>query len=170
MQIRFLAFVFLCAAAFGDTLVGTVVSVDKNQLRIKSSTGEVQLQADEKTSVIKAKTFHDLSPLAVGDVVKVNFHGESPEPLVAVNIVAQVAVSGVIKESAPLRLTVVPDSKTEATPRIVFLSPDTKYATSKRDLTAGRRIQVTGWDVGDGAVDAEKIAIYNTDLPVRPRK
>ena len=85
-------------------------------------------------------------------------------PLVAVNIVAQVAASGVIKESAPLRLTVVPD---DGMSRIVFLSPDTKYATSKKDLTAGRRVQVTGWDVGGGAVDAEKIAIYNTDLPVQ---
>ena len=168
MQIRFLAFLFLCAAAFGDTLVGTVVSIDKNQLRVKSSAGEVQLQADEKTSVIKAKVSHDLSPLAVGDVVKVNFHGESPEPLVAVNIVAQVTMSGVIKESAPLRLTVAPDAKTGGTSRIVFLSPDTKYGTSKKDLTVGRKVQVTGWDVGDGAVDAEKVAIYNTDLPVRP--
>jgi len=170
MQIRFLAFVFLCAAASADTLVGTVVSIDKNQLRVKSSAGEVQLQADEKTSVIKAKVSHDLSPLAVGDVVKVNFHGESPEPLVAVNIVAEVAVSGVIKESAPLRITIVPDSKTGGVSRTVFLSPDTKYGTRKADLTVGRKVQVTGWDVGDGAVDAEKIAIYNTDLPAQPRK
>jgi hypothetical protein len=114
MQVRFLLFALLSVAAFGETLTGIIVNIDKNQLRVKSPEGEVRLQADDKTTVRKAKIFHDLSPLAVGDVVRVNFYGEGPN-MVAVNISARVALSGVISESASMRLTLFSDSRADAT-------------------------------------------------------
>jgi hypothetical protein len=175
VQVRFLLFTLLSAAAFGDTLIGTVESIGKNQLRVKGPQGEVQLQADDKTTVRKARIFHDLSPLAVGDLVRVSYYGEGPG-MVAVNISASVSLSGVISEAASMRLTVLPDSKTDARSAdrkektFVFLFPDTRLGTSKKELTVGRRIQVVGWDAGDGVIEAQKIAISNTDARPTPSR
>ena len=38
----------------------------------------------------------------------------------------------------------------------------------KKYLTIGRRVHIVVWDVSDGVVDAERVAIYETDIPARP--
>ena len=173
MRVRFLLFTLLSTAAFGEMVTGTVAGIDKNQVRLKTSAGELQLQTNEKTTVRKAGTFHDLSPLAAGDPVRVNYYGDSPN-LIAVDVSASVTLSGVISNSASMSLTVVPDSKTDATPKdssagvLVFVSSATKLGVAKKDLTAGRKVQVVGWDAGEGVIDAEEIKISSGDSPVRP--
>jgi hypothetical protein len=50
--------------------------------------------------------------------------------------------------------------------RIVHLYPDTAFGTGRKDVEVGQDIRVVGLDVGNGAVDAARIALYNTEGPV----
>jgi len=156
--------------ATAQTIIGTVQKIDKDQLQVKSSDGPVTFQVDEKTTVTKSKKLHDLSLLAVGDEIRVNYYGEGT--LTAVNISAKVTLAGSIVEAVSSRLTVVPDSTAGAAPEdrksvTVYLGPATKYGTSRKHLTVGRRVHVVGWDVGDRVIDADKVAVYESDVPVR---
>ena len=156
--------------AIGQTVIGTVEKVSTDQLQVKGPNGPVTLHLDEKARVRKGKVFHDLSALVVGDEVRVNYYGE--EKLTAVNVSAKVELSGVITEAGPIRIVVLPASTPDAKAPdrktvFVFLDRTTKFGTSRSQLAVGRRIQVVGWDAGDGVVDAERVAIYDTDLPTR---
>ena len=51
--------------------------------------------------------------------------------------------------------------------RIVRLLPETAFSTDRKDVTAGQYVRVSGIEVENGAIDAARITIYNTDLPAR---
>lgn len=171
MGTRLLVVALLSVCAPGQTITGTIAKIGKDELELKSADGLFTLRVDEKTTVRKVKTFHDLSSLAMGDEVRVSYYGEGT--LTAVNISAKVALAGVITEAGPSRIIVLPTPTSSATPPdrkavFVFLNRGTKFGTSRSQLTVGRRVNLVGWDAGDGVVDAEKVAIYDTDLPARP--
>ncbi len=156
--------------AFGQTVIGTIEKVGKDRLEVKGPNGPVTLLLDEKVRIRKGKALHDLSVLAVGDEVRVNYYGE--QTLTAVDVSAKVELSGIITEAGPTRVVVQPASTPDAKAAdrkavFVFLDHTTKFGTSRSQLAVGRRIQVVGWDAGDGVVDAEKVAIYDSDLPTR---
>jgi hypothetical protein len=50
--------------------------------------------------------------------------------------------------------------------KIVHLYADTALSTNRKDIKAGQEVRVVGLDIGNGAIDAARIALYNTDLPV----
>ncbi|MCE5308707.1 MAG: DUF5666 domain-containing protein [Acidobacteriales bacterium] len=164
-----LLFTILCFPAFSQTVAGKVQKIDKDQFQVKSSEGLITLNTDEKTTVTNLRKSKGLSPLAVGDEVRVNYYGEGA--FTAVNIAVRVTVSGVITEAASNHVTVLPDS-TDTTPAdrkvgvFVFLNPTTRYGTSRKQLTVGRRVHVVGY-AGEGVIDADKVAIYETDMPLR---
>ncbi len=159
----------LCSPVFGQSVVGKIQKIDKDQFQVKSSEGLITFNADEKTTVTNLRKSKGLSPLAVGDEVRVNYYGEGV--FTAVNISVRVTVSGVITEAASNHIMVLPDS-TDATSAdrkagvFVFLNPTTRYGTSRKQLTVGRRVHVVGY-AGDGVIDADKVAIYETDVPIR---
>ena len=165
-----LLFTILSLPVLGQTAVGTVQKIDKDQVQVKSRDGLLTFRVDEKSTVTKLKKFNDLSPLAVGDEIRVNYYGEGT--LTAVNISAKVTVAGAIVEAGSNHLTVLLDSSVDAasTDRkvFVFLNPAAKLGTSRNQLAAGRRIHVIGWDAGDGVIDADKVAISETEPPLRP--
>lgn len=167
-----LLFAVLSLPVFSQTVIGTVEKIDKEQLQMKSRDGLVTLKVDEKTTVTKAKKFNDLSPLAVGDEVRVNYYGEGT--LTAVNISAKITLSGVITEARSNSIAVLLNSPATATSpdrsvvMFVFLNSTVKFAASRNQLTIGRRVQVEGWDTGDRVVEADKVAISETDPPLRP--
>jgi hypothetical protein len=165
MKLCFLLFLVLPLPVSGETLTGTIEKIGKNQLQIRNQDGLVTVQTDEKTTVRKTKTFHDLSPLAAGDEVRVTYYGEGT--FTAVNISVRVTLSGVITESNPSHIMVVPASTDQKGGTFVFLHPDTKFGTDRKYLTIGRRVHVVGWDVSDQVVDADRVAIYESDLPAR---
>ena len=51
--------------------------------------------------------------------------------------------------------------------RTVFFYPGTLFSTSARDLAVGVQVYVVGLNLGNGNIDAARITLYNTDLPVR---
>jgi hypothetical protein len=155
-----LLFSILQIPALGQMLVGTVQKIDKDQLQIKARDGPVTFRADEKTTVAKHKKANNLSILMVGDVVRVNYYGEGT--FIAVNISAQVTISGTISQAATNHLTLSRDAAGDAASKggvFVFFDPSTKLGVARDQLKAGRKVRVTGWDAGDGVVEAEKIAI-----------
>jgi hypothetical protein len=166
-----LLFTILCFPVLSQTIAGTVRKIGKDQFQVRSSDGLITFHADERTTVTKVKKSKGLSLLAVGDEVRVNYHGEGT--FIAVDIAVRVTVSGVITQAATNRLTVLLDSTsdTASTDRkrgvFVFLNPATRFGTSRKQLTIGRRVHVVGY-AGAGVVDADRIAIYDTDLPLRP--
>jgi hypothetical protein len=166
-----LLFTILCFPVFNQTIVGTVQKIDKDQFQVKSSNGLITFHADGKTTVTNIKKSKDLSPLAVGDEVRVNYYGE--DTFTAVNISVRVTVSGVITEAASNHVTILLDSTSDATSAdrkagvFVFLNPATHFGISRKQLTVGRRVHVVGY-AGDRVIEADKVAIYETDLPLRP--
>jgi hypothetical protein len=158
------ALLFLPAVAgFGQSMTGTVERIDRDLLELKGPHGPVTLHLGEKTTIRKGKTFHDPSALAVGDEVRVNYYGE--QELTAVDVSAKVEFSGVITEAGASRLVVLPASPGKATV-FVFLSRDTKLGAIRSHLTSGQKVHIAGWDAGDGVVDAERVAVYDPDLPL----
>lgn len=147
-----LLFALLFSPAFGQMLVGTVQKIDKDQIQVKRGDGSVTFRADENTVVAKVKKGRDLSLLAIGDDVRVNYYGEGT--LTAVNISARVAISGVITQAATNHLTI--DAKGGGV--FVFINPTAKLGVTRDQLKAGKRVDITGWDSGDGVVEAEKVA------------
>jgi hypothetical protein len=164
MKLCFL--LFLALPVSGETLTGTIEKIGKNQLQIRNQGGLVTVQTDEKTTVRKTRASHDLSLLAAGDEVRVTCYGEGT--LTAVNISARATLSGVVTESSSSHITVIPASTDRKAGTFVFLHPDTKFGTDRKYLTIGRRVHIVAWDVSDQVVDADRVAIYETDLPARP--
>lgn len=161
----------LPALASGETITGTVEKIAKDQLFLRCGEKLVTLQVDEKTSVRKLKTYRDMTALSVGDEVRASYYGEGSP--VAVTISAKISLLGVIAETGPSRIIVVPDSASDAVPAgrksvFVFLSRETKFGTSRNQLATGRRINVVGWDAGDGVVDAQAVAVRDAGQPARP--
>jgi hypothetical protein len=155
-----LLFTVLCLPAFSQQLVGIVQSVDKDQFQVKGQKGLVTFRADENTIVAKIKKSNDLSVLAVGDEVRINYYGQ--DKLTAVNICAKVTVSGTIRQTASNHITISTDDSATAdrgSGVFVFLSSPTRLGVGREELKVGRKVHVTGWDSGDGVVEAEKVVL-----------
>ncbi len=157
-------------AGSGQSVVGTVAKVDRDQLELKGPNGPVAFHLGEKAAVRKGQTFHDFSALKVGDEVRVNYYGD--QDLTAVDVSAKVEISGTITEASSGRLLILPassraQSASAKKPVFVYLGRTTKFGTSRNQVAVGRNVHVVGWDAGDGVVDAEKVAVYETDIPAR---
>src|ERR1039457_1269659 len=105
MRACVLLLTLLSLPAVSQTIIGTVEKIDKDQLQVKCRDGVVTLRIDEKTTVCKVKMSHYVSrSLALDD----------RRSLTAANISAEVTLFGVITESSPAHLTVVPNSATSS--------------------------------------------------------
>ncbi len=166
MRICLLLFTILSVPAVSQTLRGTVAKIDKDQLEVKGPDGVVSFTVDEKTTIAKLKKCNQLSTLAVGDEVRVNYYGEGA--FTAVNISAKVAISGTVTEAGPNHLKVLPDAPgDQKTTVFIFLDVSGKLGPNRGQLVAGSRIQVVGWDTGEGIIEAEKITAPDSGRPSR---
>jgi membrane-bound ClpP family serine protease len=157
MKACLLLFTILSIPAIGQILLGTVAKIDKDQLQVKGRDGTVTFRTDDKTVIAKLKKCNDVSVLAVGDEVRVNYYGEGT--FTAVNVSAKVAVAGVITEGSANHVTVALDSA-QADRKTVFVFLNTaggKLTVNRAQLTVGRRVQVSGFDTGDGVIEADKV-------------
>jgi hypothetical protein len=160
---------FGSAAAEESTIIGTVLKVTGNSISVKTPRGGFLIPADDKTEVVKEKTYQDLSPLKVGDEVSVHCRNPTGKP------VAMKIFANVITFSATVRYVNGDDIEVLTIPnadypkeehRLVHIHADTAFGTSRRDLAVGQDVRIVGLDVGNGAVDASRVALYNTDVPL----
>src|SRR6266404_7641779 len=69
------------AAAEESTIIGTVLKVTRNSISVKTPRGGFLIPVDDKTEVVKDKTYQDLSPLKVGDEVSVHCRNPIGKPI-----------------------------------------------------------------------------------------
>jgi Domain of unknown function (DUF5666) len=166
-----LAFGSLAAVEEQFTVIGTVDKISGNQILVKTSRGSFPISAADKTEVMKDKIYHDLSPLKVGDEISVRCKPDAQGKLVAINVWANVVnFVGTVQDVRGEEIEVVTNSGNER--KVVRLYPDTAFSTSRKDLSVGQDVRIVGLDVGNGAIDASRVALYNTDVPLNkgPRK
>lgn len=154
---------FLSAAVEEQfTIIGTVDKIARNQISVKTARGSFPVSIDEKTEVV--------SPLKPGEEISVRCQPDASGKLLAVKVFTTVVnVSGTVKDVRGEEIEVVTTSGDER--KIVRLYPDTVFGTNRSDVTAGKQVRIVGLDVGNGSVDAARVALFNTDVPVdRPSR
>jgi hypothetical protein len=163
----------LVRLVFGQqsTVIGTISKLADSEIQVKTPRGSFTIYAGDRTEVLKGKTYRGLAPLKTGDEISVRCEPDSAGKVFAVKIWASVVTfTATVKHLNQDDIEVVTspsaDSQREEH-KIVNLHPDTVYSTNRKDVAVGQDIRVVGLDLGNGAVDAARIALYNTDLPVK---
>ena len=160
-------------AVFGQqsTVIGTINRLAGSEISVKTPRASFRIYAGDRTEVVKGKTYRDLSPLKVGDEISARCEPNSLNKLRAVKIWANVVTfSATVKyvNGDDIEVVTIPNSDYRREEhRIVHLYPDTAVSTNRKDVTEGQSVRVVGLDVDNGAVDAARITIYNTDLPLK---
>ena len=171
-----LVLLILSTLAFGSVdgaeeqfiIVGTISKLARNQISVKTTTGFFVIPADDMTEVVKEKNYRDLSLLRVGDEISVHCRNPAGKPIAAkiwATVVTFSATVRYVNDDEIEVLTIPTADYPREEHRIVRIHADTAFGTSRKDLSVGQRVQVVGLDVGDGAVDAARIALYNTYVP-----
>jgi len=167
----------LLGAAFAQqpsplALVGSIEKIFGREIQVRSGQESITLYADDRTTVSRDAVYHDLSPLKSGDEISVRYAGDSSGKLIALRIFAKVTTfRGVVKQATPGRLLVgvsrgpLSNSALDSPDRVVRTYPETVFSAGNRGA-AGQRLEITGLELGNGEVDAVRIAIFNTDLPL----
>src|SRR5262249_17974684 len=107
----------------------------------------------------------DLKQLKVSDEISVRCTPDAAGQLVALKIWAGVVqLTGTVKElrGEEIEIQTAPGDER----RTVYLSPDTAFGANRADLAPGKQVRIVGLDIGNGAVEASRVALFNTDLPV----
>jgi len=116
---------------------------------------------DASTEIVKARD-RSLKP---GDEVSIRCSGIGTRKPTAVKIWANVVdFRAVVRYVNPVSIEVIARPRDER--KIVAFYPRTAFSTSAKDLAAGQELRIVGLDLGDGNVDATRITIYNTGLPM----
>jgi hypothetical protein len=164
MTVRTVILPLLSLAAFAQqpsprTLIGTVEKVFGREIQLQSGQKSITLYADDRTTVSRDAVYRDLSPLNSGDEISVRYAADSSGKRIALGIWAKVTTfRGVVKQVTPGRLLVGM--------RVVRTYPETAFSPGSRSPAAGQELEITGLDLGNGEVDAVRIAIFNTDVPL----
>ena len=164
MTVRAVVLPLLYLSAFAQqpsprVLVGTIEKVFGREIQLQSGQKSITLYADDRTTVSRDAVYHDLSALNSGDEVSVRYTGDTPDKLVAFRIWAKVTTfRGVVKEVTPGTLLVGM--------RVVRTYPETVFSPGSRSAAIGQELEITGLDLGNGEVDAVRIAVLNTDMPL----
>ena len=177
MKTLILPLVYLAAFAQQPspiTLIGTIQTVSGPEIRVRSRLKSITLYADDRTTVSRDSVSRDLSLLRPGDEISVRYAEDSSGKLIVSSICAKVTTfRGVVKQVTPGGLLVDMDRSLlltqapKATDRVVHIYLETEFTPGHRRAAEGQQIEIFGLDLGNGEVDAVRIAIYNTDLPAK---
>ena len=127
------------------------------------------IPADDRTETVKDKSYPGLSSLKVGDEVSVHCRNPIGKPIamkVFANVITFSATVRHVADNEIEVLTIPNADYSREEHRLVRLYPDTAFGTNRKDVTVGQNVRIVGLDIGNGDVDASRIALYNTDLPV----
>src|SRR5712691_7536984 len=162
---------FGSVAAFGQpsTVIGSIDRITGSNITVKTPRGSFTIHADDRTETVKDKTHRGLPSLTVGQEISVRCEANGPGKLRAVRIWAKViAFSATVKHVGDddIEVVTIPNADyPREENRIVHLHADTVFGTSRDYLSEGQNVRIVGLEVGNEAVDAARIALYNTDLP-----
>jgi hypothetical protein len=177
MAVRMAVLALASLAVFAQQLprtavVGTIERISSGEIRVNAGAESITFRVDSGTEVWKGGTHDDLAVLRVGDEVSVHAVKEASGGLTARSVSAQrITFRAVVREVDRATSAIVTAPRTDPTriggadSRIVHYFPNTAFSTSARGLAVGQEISVEGLGLQNGAVDATRITIYNTDLP-----
>jgi hypothetical protein len=169
------------AQSHSVSIVGTVQSVSGNTVYINSSgggpNGLVALSTDARTEVWKGREFHDLSPVTAGDRVAARYHADaSGNPVIDAMWLNISNISAVITKVTGNTFEVLtnpnadPQSAYRKENKTIEVDVDTTFESSaQEDLIPGRNVQVVGLELGNGAIQATRVTVYDKNRPVRMR-
>src|SRR5437868_4832975 len=110
------------------TFIGTVDKLGRNEISIKTPRGSFKIYADGKTELVKDKSYHDLSPIKIGDEISVRCQPDASGKLIATRIWANaVSFAGTVKDVRGEEIEVITTTGEER--KIVRLYPDTVFGT-----------------------------------------
>ncbi len=160
----------LPAAAQECNVIGIINKLGRSEMSVKTPRGLFTIFADEQTETMKDKKSRGLSILSVGDEVSVHCNGGSGKRMAikiwAIVVTFAATIHYVNGDDIEVITSQNSDSHREER-KIVHLYPDTALSADRKTLVADQDIRVVGLDVGNGAIDAARVALYNMDLPVR---
>ena len=156
-------------------VIGTVKAISGNVISVETGAGMENVVTDAHTEIWKGKTFHDLSPVQIGDDLSARCYRNASEKLVAdviwLNIVNFFGVITAVKGDSFEMLTnpnADPDSAYVKKTLKVSVDADTIFeASAKEDIRVGRGAQMVGLDLRNGTIRATRLTIYESKRPVR---
>jgi uncharacterized protein DUF5666 len=156
-------------------VVGTVKGVTGQAILVDGGTQATTIVSDERTEFWKGKTFHDLSPVQIGDDLSARCRADASGNLVAeviwLNIVNFFGVITQVDGGGFEMLTnpnADPQSAYVEKKLKVTVDADTLFeASAKEDLKLGRGVQMVGLDLKNGTVMATRLTVYEGNRPVR---
>jgi hypothetical protein len=159
------------AFAQHSTVIGSIDRINASDITVKTPRGSFTISAGDRTETVKDKTYRGFASLKLGDEISARCEANGPGKLRAVKVWAKVVTfSATIKyiNGDDIEVVTIPTSGSgREEHRIVHLHRDTAFSTRRNDLPEGQDVQVVGLEVENGTVDAARITIYNTDLPVK---
>lgn len=148
---------------------GKLEGISANLIYVKFKTQSLAVYTGEHTEVWKGKTFHDLSPLELGDDIFARCRKDDAGKLIALEIYANITnFFGIITnvrghDSFELftNPNADPNSADPKEDKIVYVDADTVFSSgTATDLKIGRGVQVVGSDLGNGKVRATRLFVY----------
>jgi len=110
--------------------------------------------------------------VTLGDEISVHCRNPAGKPIAAKIWANVVTFSATVKyiNGDEIEVVTIPNADyAKEEHRIVHLHAHTAFGTSRKDLSVGRDVRIVGLDIGNGEVDAARIALYNTDVPADGR-
>ena len=156
-------------------LIGTVWAISGNLISVATGAATEDVVADARTVIWKGKTFHDLSPVQIGDDFSARCYRNDSGKLVAeviwLNIVNYFGVITAVNGGSFEMLTNPnADPHSAYVQRTLKISVDAGTlfdASAKEDLRVGRGVQMVGLDLRSGAIRATRLTVYEGNRPVR---
>ena len=156
-------------------VIGIVNGISGNVISVDAGERVTAVSADERTEFWKGKTFHDLSPVQIGDDLTARCRADASGKLVAeviwLNIVNFFGVITQVDGGGFEMLTnpnADPQSAYVKKKLKVTVDADTLFeASAKEDLKLGRSVQMVGLDLKNGIVMATRLTVYEGNRPVR---
>jgi hypothetical protein len=158
-------------------VIGTVKGVSGDMVSVDSDGKIVEITVDRNGEVWKGKTFHDLSPVRIGDDLSGRCRSVASGKLVCeaiwLNIVNYFGVITKVQQDT-FEILTNPDADPQSAygkeTKIVQVDSDTQFNDStKEDLKPGRNVQVIGLDQKNGTIRATRVIVYEGKRPVRMR-
>jgi hypothetical protein len=149
------------------SVVGTVKGISGNTIVVDSGAKVTAVIADKRTEIWKGKTFHNLSPIQIGDDFSARCRADASGKLVAgviwLNIVNFFGVITKVDGDGFEMLTnpnADPQSAYVKKKLKVSVDADTLFdASAKEDLKPGRDVQMVGLDLKDGNIRATRLTV-----------
>ena len=149
--------------------IGTVLKLSPEEIRVQAPEETVAFRLNADTKVFKSRVGDDLSALRTGDLVSVrgvkNTSGAAQATAISAHSTTLRATIRKVDRAAGEILASSGSGEARRTRAFRYYSC-TVFGASESALNPGAEILVVGLEFPDGGVDAARITIYHTDLPL----